>query len=104
MEILTTIISISIIIAVINAIYKVFRWIRRLLRKALVKKQPKLDNTYCVLRIGYDGELTHEKFTDEPSARSAYTTAVNFGEYDNRTFIALFERAIIIESNQERSV
>jgi len=101
MEILTTIISIAVLLLILQTIYKVFRWFRRLIRKALVKKQPKEDNRYCVLKITEDGELTHFKFDDEKSARSSYSTLLNFSEHDG-SFIALFERAVMIDTNDER--
>jgi len=98
---LELIIGIAVLGFIVHSIYRVSRWIRRIIKKLLNKNRPKADSQYCVLRILQCGELTHMTFDDEVKARESYKTALNFGEHEN-SFIALFERAIMIDSNMER--
>jgi len=98
MTIFEILISVAVLILLFHLYSRFTRWIRKLITKFTKKKQVEKDSAYCLLRLAVNGELTHFLYDDEQSARQSYLAAVNFNE-DNGSYIALFQKAILIEAN-----
>lgn len=56
---------------------------------------------YCILRLRASGELSHMLLEDEKQAYLYYYKACQYNPYED-SFIALFEKAVMLSNNQER--
>jgi len=100
---------ISVLITILFAIFflELYRrginWAHKFLTKRAVKKQIHVTDGYCILTVPPNGEVKHYLIPDEHMARESYKTQINLNE-DNGSFIALFSKGILIDSNKERGI
>jgi hypothetical protein len=98
---------ISILISIIFAIFflelyrRFVNWLRKFLTNRAVKKQTQSSDSFCVLTVLPNGTVKDYRIPDEIMARESYKTALNLNE-DSGSYIALFSRGVLIDSNQER--
>lgn len=99
MEIL---IGILILLFSLSGLFRLITWIKQITRKILKKKKTGETGNFLLLTVGNNGAVTHLEFDEQSKANDAYLTAFSLTE-EHSTFVALFDKAVMIKNNQERS-